>query len=186
VGQGRVWMFTSTADVDWNELPVTTAYLPLVQTGIIYLASSERSEPLATDVRIPQSLQIRVPEKRQEVPITIVDPSGKEARLFPQELDGRLNVQYDEAKVPGFYRLQVGPESGLAAVNTPLEESDLTDIQIDELRDKFPGIPFALVQWERGQTVRPPQVQPLSLAGWFLIGLLALLLVEGVFANRLR
>jgi hypothetical protein len=26
----------------------------------------------------------------------------------------------------------------------------------------------------------------MSLAGWFLIGLLALMLVEGVFANRLR
>jgi hypothetical protein len=186
VGQGRVWMFTSTADVDWNELPVTTAYLPLVQTGVIYLASSERSEPLAADVRMPQSLQVRVPEGRQGVPITIVDPGGKEARLFPQELDGRLKAQYDEAKVPGFYRLKAGSESGLAAVNAPLEESDLTDIQLDELRDKLPGIPFALVQWERGQSVRPPQVQPLSLAGWFLIGLLALLLVEGVFANRLR
>jgi hypothetical protein len=34
--------------------------------------------------------------------------------------------------------------------------------------------------------VRPPQVEPTSLAGWFLIGLLALMLVEGVFANRLR
>ena len=74
----------------------------------------------------------------------------------------------------------------MVAVNPQLEESDLADIQVDELRGKFPGIPFALVQWERGQTVRPPQVQPMSLAGWFLIGLLALMLVEGVFANRLR
>ena len=186
VGQGRVWMFTSTADVDWNELPVTTAYLPLVQAGVIYLAGSERSEYSAADVRMPQMMQILLPEERQEVPITVVAPGGKEARLFPQTLDGRLEAQYGEAKVPGFYRLKVGAESGLVAVNPPVEESDLTDVQVDELHDKFPGIPFALVQWERGQAVRPPQVQPMSLAGWFLIGLLVLMLIEGVFANRLR
>jgi hypothetical protein len=186
VGHGRVWLFTSTADVDWNELPVTTAYLPLVQAGVTYLAGSERSDRLAADVRLPQTMHIVVPEKHRGAPITIVNPGGQEARLFPQEHDGRLQAHYSEAKVPGFYRLQVGPESGLVAVNPPLEESDFSDIQVDELRDKFPGIPFAAMQWERGQGVRPPQVQPLSLAGWFLIGLLALMLLEGVFANRLR
>jgi hypothetical protein len=74
----------------------------------------------------------------------------------------------------------------LVAVNTPLEESDITVIQPDEVREKFPGSPFAFVEWERGQPLRPAQVELTSLAGWFLIGLLALMLVEGVFANRLR
>jgi hypothetical protein len=179
-------MFTSTADVDWNELPVTTAYLPLVQAGVTYLAGSERGDRLAADVRVPETMHIFVPEKHRGAPITVINPAGKEARLFPQELDGRLQTQYSEAKVPGLYRLKVGPESGLVAVNPPLEESDFSEMQVDELRDKFPGIPFASVQWERGQAVRPPRVQPLSLAGWFLIGLLALMLLEGVFANRLR
>jgi hypothetical protein len=62
----------------------------------------------------------------------------------------------------------------------------LSVIAADELREKFPGSPFAFVEWERGQPLRPPQVEPMSLAGWFLIGLLALMLVEGVCANRLR
>jgi hypothetical protein len=42
------------------------------------------------------------------------------------------------------------------------------------------------VRWERGQPVRAALVEPTSLAGWFLLGLLALALLEGVFANRLR
>jgi hypothetical protein len=131
-------------------------------------------------------MHIFVTEKHRGAPITVINPAGKEARLFPQDVDGRLQTQYSEAKMPGFYRLNVGPESGLVAVNPPLEESDFAQMQVDELRDKFPGIPLASVQWERGQAVRPPRVQPLSLAGWFLIGLLALMLLEGVFANRLR
>jgi hypothetical protein len=97
-----------------------------------------------------------------------------------------MEALYAEAHVPGFYRVQRGQETGLVAVNPPLEEADVTFIAPEEMPEKFPGIPFALVQWERGQPVRPPQVDPTSLAGWFLIGLLALMLVEGVFANRLR
>jgi hypothetical protein len=186
VGQGRVLLFTSTADVDWNELPVTTGYLPLIQTGAIYLAGSDTSERLAADVRIPHPITLKVAESQLDLPITVRDPHGREVRLFPQDQDGRAEAQYTEARVPGLYRLRLGQETALVAVNTPLEESDVTAIQPEELREKFPGIPLAIMQWERGDPVRPPQVAPLSLAGWFLIGLLALMLVEGVFANRLR
>jgi hypothetical protein len=185
-GQGRVLLFTSTADVDWNELPVTTAYLPLIQTGIVYLAGRDNAGRFGADVRIPQPIPIRLSAGQKETPVAIRDPQGKETRVFPQEQDGRVEARYVEARVPGFYRIGIGQEIGLAAVNTPLEESDVTPIRAEEIRDKFPGIPFAFVQWERGKPVRPPQVEPLSLAGWFLIGLLALMLVEGVFANRLR
>jgi hypothetical protein len=97
-----------------------------------------------------------------------------------------MQTVYPAPWLPGFYRLRVGQDVGLVAVNTPLDESDVTAVQPDEIREKFPGVPFTFIAWERGQAVRPLQVEPMSLAGWFLIGLLALMLVEGVFANRLR
>jgi hypothetical protein len=185
-GQGRVLLFTSTGDVDWNELAVTTGYLPLIQTGVTYLARREAQERLATDTRLPQPIIVKVSEQQREALVTIIDPQGKETRLFPQDQGGQIQAEFPEPWLPGFYRLRVGPEVGLVAVNTPLEESDMTAIEADEVREKFPGSPFAFVEWEHGQPLRPPQVEPLSLAGWFLIGLLALMLVEGVFANRLR
>jgi hypothetical protein len=186
VGRGRVFMFTSTADADWNELPVTTAYLPLIQTGVMYLSGRETSGRMAADIRIPQPVTIQVAEAQREMPVTISDPHGKETRLFPQDRNGQVITDYTAARVPGFYRLRLGQDTALVAVNAPLEESDVTSIQPEEVPEKFPGIPFTMVQWERGNPVRPPQVEPMSLAGWFLIGLLALMLVEGVFANRLR
>jgi hypothetical protein len=185
-GQARVLLFTSTADVDWNELAVTTGYLPLIQTGITYLARRDAQERLAVDVRLPQPLTFKLTEPQKGALITVIDPQGKEARLFPQERDGQTQAESTETKVPGFYRINIGQESALVAGNTPLEESDITPFQPDEIREKFPGVPLAFVEWERGQPIRPPQVEPTSLAGWFLIGLLALMLVEGVFANRLR
>jgi hypothetical protein len=186
VGRGRALLFTSTADVDWNELPVTTAYLPLLQTGVIYLAGREAGQRPASDVRIPQPIALTVAASQRELPIVVSDPRGKETRLFPQEEHGQMQARYTEARVPGFYRLRLGQEAGLVAVNPPLEESDVTTMAPEEIAEKFPWTRVAVVPWERGQPVRPPQVEPLSLAGWFLIGLLALMLVEGVCANRLR
>ena len=185
-GQGRVLLFMSTADVDWNELAVTTGYLPLMQTGVAYLGRREAQARLASDVRLVQPIVVTLSEQQKEALVTIIDPQGKETRLFPQDRGGQLHAEFHEPRRAGFYRLRVGPEGGLVAVNTPLEESDMTAIESDEVREKFPGSPVAFVAWERGQPLRPPQVEPLSLAGWFLIGLLALMLVEGVLANRLR
>jgi hypothetical protein len=185
-GQGRVLLLTSTGDVDWNELAVTTGYLPLIQTGVAYLARREAQERLASDTRLPQPIILKLSDRQKEALVTITDPQRKETRLFPQEQGGQIQTEYPDTRLPGFYHMRVGPEVGLVAVNTPLEESDVTSIQTDEVREKFPGVPFAFVEWERGHPVRPPQVEPTSLAGWFLIGLLALMLVEGVFANRLR
>jgi hypothetical protein len=181
-----VLLFTSTADADWNELAVTTAYLPLMQTGVAYLARREAQEGLAADTRLPQPIIVKVSEQQKEALVTIVDPQGKETRLFLQDQGGQLQAEVLEPRLAGFYRLHVGDESGLVAVNTTLDESDVTAIEPDEVREKFPGSPLAFVAWERGQPLRPPQVEPMSLAGWFLIGLLALMLVEGVLANRLR
>jgi Aerotolerance regulator N-terminal len=185
-GQGRVLLFTSTGDVDWNELAVTTGYLPLIQTGVAYLARREAQERLAADTRLPQPISIKLSEQLREALVTIIDPQGKETRLFPQDQGEQIQAEFPEPRLPGFYHLRVGPEVGLVAVNTPLEESDMTAVEPDEVREKFLGSPFAFVEWERGQPLRPPQVEPMSLAGWFLIGLLAMLLVEGVLANRLR
>jgi hypothetical protein len=186
VGQGRVLLFTSTGDVDWNELAVTTGYLPLIQTGVAYLARREAQERLATDTRLPQPIIVKLSETQRQALVTLIDPQGQETTLFPQDHGGQIQAEFHEPRFPGFYRLRVGPEVGLVAVNTPLEESDMTAIEANEVREKFPGSPFTFVEWERGQPIRPPQVEPMSLAGWFLIGLLALMLVEGVFANRLR
>jgi Aerotolerance regulator N-terminal len=185
-GQGRVLLFTSTGDVDWNELAVTTGYLPLIQTGVGYLARGETPEHFAAEVRLPQPIVVRLSDRQKEALVSIADPQGKETRLFPQEQNGQIQTEYPDTRLPGFYRIRVGQEAGSVAVNTPLEESDVTSIQPNEMREKFPGIPFAFVEWERGHPVRSPQVEPTSLAGWFLIGLLALMLVEGVLANRLR
>jgi hypothetical protein len=186
VGRGRVLLFTSTADVDWNELPLTTGYLPLIQTGVSYLSSSQGSERLAADRRMPHPLTLTVGASQREMAISIRDPQGRETRLFPHEEDGQLKASYAEAHVAGFYRVRLGQDTGLVAINTPLEESDVAGIRPEEIAAKFPGMPLAMLQWERGHPIRPPQVEPTSLAAWFLIGLLALMLVEGVLANRLR
>ena len=42
VGQGRVIFVTTGADRDWSDLPLKTAYLPMVQALANYLACGQR------------------------------------------------------------------------------------------------------------------------------------------------
>ena len=160
--------------------------MPLIQTGIGYLARRETQEDVAAEVRLPQPILVPLSESQKEALVTLTDPQGHETRLFPQEQNGQTQAVSSETHLPGFYRVRIGQEIGVVAVNTPLDESDITSIQPHDIGGKFPGIPFAVVEWEPGRPVRPLQVEPTSMAGWFLIGLLALMLVEGVLANRLR
>ena len=44
VGKGRVLLFTTGVDLDWTDLPTRTAYLPLVQRTVNYLARRATSE----------------------------------------------------------------------------------------------------------------------------------------------
>src|SRR5439155_1425092 len=39
-GRGRVLMFTTTLGPDWNRLPMSSIYLPLLQSAVRYLAGA--------------------------------------------------------------------------------------------------------------------------------------------------
>src|SRR5207302_1863543 len=42
---GRVLLFTSTIDRDWNDLPIQPAFLPLMQQAVRYLSRAPLREP---------------------------------------------------------------------------------------------------------------------------------------------
>ena len=113
--------------------------------------------------------------------MTIIDPQGKETRLFPQTGMGRCS-EFPSRD----FQLYQSVWANLMAVNTPLEESDMSAIEADEVREKFPGSLFAFVGWSVNDHSVPHKSNRCRWQGWFLICLVCLMLVEGVFANRLR
>ncbi|UCD78343.1 MAG: BatA domain-containing protein [Desulfobacterales bacterium] len=153
-GASKVIMFTSSADLDWNDLPLTAAFLPLVQRLVLE----------ATDRR-----QGSLPAW-----LTVGDPAGRDGRPL-QQLKGPRNG-------PGIYQYLHNSRKVHLGVNTPHEESDLLKISADELKKKLGNIEFDFLEYQAGrvtglQTGRKP-LWPL-----LLVFLLAVLAFEMMIAN---
>jgi hypothetical protein len=128
LGRGRVLLFTSTIDRDWNNLPIQPAFLPLIQQTVRYLSHAplRDSEP-PTLIGQPRDLRLQAGDTRVEVSL----PSGKK-RLF-ERLGGRQVLTFTDTIEPGFYRVAAAGDGGLLrprpaeffVVNVEPSEADL-------------------------------------------------------------
>lgn len=128
LGRGRVLLFTSTIDRDWNNLPIQPAFLPLLQQTVRYLSHAplRDSEPAAA-IGQPRDIRLQAGDTRVEVSL----PSGKK-RLF-ERLGGRQVLTFNDTIEPGFYRVAAAGDSGVLrprpaeffVVNVEPSESDL-------------------------------------------------------------
>jgi uncharacterized membrane protein YobD (UPF0266 family) len=143
IGAGKAMLMTSSADRDWNDLPVKTVYLPLVQSLAQYLAGGKLGSldagiavGAARELSLPPSfvgknLRVTKPDKTiLEVPI-----AGEKQRAIATIED------HDRA---GIYRLTLpvgvdkdGGAPELYAVNSPFLESRLDEISARELQAKL-------------------------------------------------
>lgn len=187
VGSGRVFFITTTADRDWSDLPLKTAYLPLTQGLTNYLAGGKRGtldsgitvgspkEIYLPPSMVGKSLKVSKPDKQQiDVPIT----GAKERAL----------ASFDDNDRAGIYRLSL-PAGGdketdipqAYAVNPPFLESRLDEISERELQAKLKPITAEVIPFDSLQ--QGGKRTDLALP---LVGLLILtLLLEGWVAQRI-
>ncbi len=67
--KGRLFLFTSSADLDWNDLPLKAAYLPFIQ-GLVKEAVGLSQESFPKGIRIGESFE----EKSR--PVQMMGPEG--------------------------------------------------------------------------------------------------------------
>jgi len=183
IGRGKVLLFTSTADRDWNDLCVRGAYLPLVQALIGYV-TTENFQPPPTAGRAGQPVSIAVKETVAE---TTTEVEGPDKNIIPGVVsrEGGKAVLNFEGQAPGIYNARVGGEYLRLALNTSKEESNLTHITEAELKGKFEGaeidvitgaVDAAGILRERGKTV--------ILSSALALMMFLFLAAEGVIANK--
>ncbi len=106
-GEGRVVMFTSSIDRDWNDFPIFPGYPPLMQSLIRYLGGIQDSGDLrVTKVGSRPTLRVRPREAR----LAIEAPGGDRQVLEGEELAGRQRVRLATAEEPGIYRVLAAAE----------------------------------------------------------------------------
>jgi hypothetical protein len=153
IGKSRLFLFTSSADLDWNDLPLKAAYLPLIQ-GLLKEAVG------LTGSSLPAGLRVGEPFKEQVRPVQIRGPHGG----------------------PGIYQFSLSSGDVRRGVNPPYEESDLAKMAEGELKKKFGTIAVRVIEYQEG-TLKDLQAGRKELWPFLLAFLMVVLAVEMGLAN---
>ncbi|MFS8608281.1 MAG: BatA domain-containing protein [Gammaproteobacteria bacterium] len=169
IGDGRVLLYASTLDREWNDMPVQPAFVPLVAGLANYLlggAGFSNEAPLGATLS-PRALGMQGGQ--------IYDPDGRRALGLG---GGSSDVVLDRI---GFYEVIGGGRTEVVAVNVDPRESDLTRVD-DGTLQRWQALGFeadeaAVIAAESGEEVAVP------LGPWLLGVLIAALLMESLVAN---
>jgi hypothetical protein len=186
VAAGRVLFFTTSADRDWSDLPVKTAYLPLIQSLTQYLAGA-KSGMLDGGIPVGSAKEILLPPNYVGKSLKITKPDKRELEIFLAPEKERAAARFEKNDRAGIYRLALpsvtGKEPGvpqLYAVNPPFFESRLEAISEKELQAKVKPLKVEVVSFEALEKGG----KRIDLAFPLLGLLIVTLLLEGWLAQR--
>ena len=154
-GKSRLFLFASSADRDWNDLPLNAAYLPFLQ-GLVREALGRAGTSLPAGAAVGEAFR----------------EGGR-----PRQLAGVPGGA-------GIFQFHLPAGELRRGRNAPPEESDLVKMTAVELQKKFGALDLKVVSygpegWQGLQEGRE------ELWPWLLGLLLALLAVEAIYANGL-
>lgn len=143
LGSGRVLLFTSAADRDWSDLPVKTAYLPLVQSLLSYLSGGKRGMiDVGIEVGNPKSFSFTPSHVGKS--LRIIKPDGREREITLVADGEKASALFQENDVAGIYRVSLpayaegdGSASPVYSANSPFLESRLETIGEQELQARL-------------------------------------------------
>ncbi|MCA9676445.1 MAG: hypothetical protein KC464_15540, partial [Myxococcales bacterium] len=177
-GDGRILLYTSTIDRDWNDLAIHAGYLPLVQQAIRYLARKQQHR-LDDDILVGRGVALPTLELTR---LEVRAPEGKGAVFEGDRLAGRSVVRFLGTEHPGIYRVIGTDAAGGArerdelafAVNLDPRGSDLTPADPTRLPPSGTG---------EGAGAEPGR-RRVELWHAVAAGLLLLLLIESLLVVR--
>ena len=177
IGKGRVLLFASSLDMQWNNLPRQGMYVPLVHEMLRYLAVHEEKRSSYT---IGEPVRLLLPVGNA---VRVTGPNGAETILTSTKED---DVFYQAADRPGFYTVRGRPEKDVLAVNVSSAESDLSFVEPEQigaaLVDAARRAPLA--QRAGAASIDAIAEKSQRLWWWILLVVLFLGLGETLLANR--
>ncbi len=186
VGPGKVMLVTTSADRDWNDLPVKTVYLPLIQSLTQYLAGGKRGS-LDPGIAVGTSKELTLPPSWVGKTLRVTKPDKRSADVAITGEKDHAVALIEENHRAGIYRLSMpagaerdGGVPQLYAANPPFLESRLDEISPRELQAKLTPIRTQVIPVEAlkdGGT-------RVDLAFPLLAVLMVTLLVEGWLGQR--
>ncbi|MFQ5913057.1 MAG: BatA domain-containing protein [Nitrospinota bacterium] len=194
LGKGRVMVFASTADRDWNDFSIRASYLPFLHNLLLYLGcracpGGEMPGPLADRVTLGQSWAIRAKVSLAGKALNLSGPGDFERVLKfsvgEGEEAGVSLARFKAFREVGVYRAEHEGGTALFSVNPPPAESDLSPLAEEELRSKFGSLKWeALWREEIPGNYNPWKQSRTDFTQALLWGLLGLAAGEVLVAGR--
>jgi len=186
IGSGRAMFIATSADRDWTDLPLKTAYLPLIQGLTNDLAGGKRGA-LDTGVTVGGTMEISLAPGAVGKSLRITKPNRQETEVAIVAQGNRSITRIEENDRAGFYRVALpagaAKEAGaptLYTVNSPFLESRLDEINEGELQAKLRPIPVEVIPIELVREGGQRTDMALPLLGLLIVTLL----FEGWLAQR--
>jgi len=150
-GAGKVLLFTSTLDRDWNNLPTKPVFLPFIQQMVRYLALPPfREEPTETFL-VGEAIKYELGEGELPQSAEISDPQGKKFSVVPAQRRGFSGLEFGPVEIPGIYQLSYITDGKwnrkYLPVNLNIEsnESNLTKMETKEIRKLLLSTPIKVI-----------------------------------------
>jgi hypothetical protein len=184
VGSGRVLLWASSVDMDWNDLAVKPVFLPFVHQMARHLAAYREPEPWLTVGEVLDPARVIGGHQSQDIR-TVVTPGGNRITLDPE---GGDVVALEEQ---GFYELRgqapSGPPAATVAANVDLAESDLTAMDPKEIVAAVTGGAASAAQAGGAAEMTDATREATQRVWWYLLFAGTILLAaETILANRVK
>ena len=174
VGEGKVILFASAMDLEWNNLPLQGLFLPFIHETLRHLVQPELKQR-AYSVGDTLSLDI----SGEADLVNARNPRGEEIAF--------ANENYVvEAALPGFIEANVDGEITLFAINPDSGESNFSRTPVENLFDSIINPDTNPVKSRETQNAQLASELERSqrIWWWILCLVMGLILVESLIANR--
>lgn len=180
-GLGRIVLAASTANTEWNDLPLKPLFLPLAHQLVAYLAAGTDGNRNAT---VGEPLVKPLPLAEGNRPVTVAEPDGTRRTLRPVVDERGALAILENTRTAGFYRVAAAGGTDLFAVNRDPRESDLTALDRAELDKRLPPRSWAWIGWNEDLVSALDRTrQGVELWRHLLVAALALLAIETALAQ---
>ena len=174
VGDGSVILFASAMDLEWNNLPLQSLFLPFVHETLRHLVQPELKQKAYS---VGDSFSVNLDENLGSVSARA--PNGDEI-IF-------TNTDFiTQVSEPGFVTVEAGGFETRFAINTLPEESNFARMPVENLFDSIINPDTNPIKSREVQNAQLAEEleQPQRLWWWILSLVMALVLVEALIANR--
>jgi len=180
-GDGKVFLFTSSADTRWSDFPTRPAYPAFVNELVRYAA---RDPSRSLNIAVGDNLVARLPAEFFARKIDLDMPGGQQTSLSPVPEGNWVICRQPSVPYAGVYTIRAEGLERQYVANLPADESNLQRISVGELRKVLSGVEFKYRRGYRAEAGPTTGESPSEITRLLLYGLIVIALGELFLAQR--